>query len=691
MAVAASPEGDLERAFVGVSESLATGSEGISPEGLVLAYDMRTLTKENAVVDFSGSRNDGRIFGTEVVPGPFGPARRFQAPGDYVRLPHRRSLHLRGPLSIAAWLRFSQLGAHQHIVSYDDLYSLWIGEKNRFRFADTRANYYESEPDLVSVGEWCALVATFSGRPGTPLHGENISLFVNGRRAPGRAVGVWKPGRVVEGFVAKESHGGQFYLPFRGEIASLLLFRRSLSADEAWVFSNAGSRTEETPSGLAAPRPDIGGPMIGMPNPARVAGAEHAIGSRQPLSTNAPRVRITPRIVRIVNLLPPYRQRQHEILRDNPDMVFETWLMTRSERNRKWEVPLDPTVRVFRDVGIDLSHRDMFTVHFNPGMARELSRRPPGLVLLGGYEQPTCIFVGLLLDRMRVPFLVLSESVSLGDSPLGRRAPFLVRALLRRCAGVIVSGRTAMDHALALGVPEDRIFVASPSVDVSRFVPPTSAAMKKEIRDLLGLSAKTVCLYVGRLVPWKGIDDLLDAFSMLRPSDLGLHLQLVGDGPSRAAVESRVAADPILRGNVTLTGHVSEETLEKFYAAADIFVFPTRRDVWGLVLNEAMSAGLAVVASDGAAAARELIEDGTQGVVVPAGRPEALADALRRLHGDRGLRERMGIAARERILSGFTPRHQAQGIVRAVTATLMRLGRWENDGDDPRGALNLGQ
>src|SRR5207247_1977718 len=185
--------GRLGVTFAGVSEHLPTGSPEISRAGLVLAYDMRTLTPRGALKDLSGRGNDGTLMGTELVEGPFGLARGFRDASDYVGLPFDRKLHIRGPISLAAWVRFAQLGVHQHIVAYDDLYTLWIDENDRFRFSDTRGDAFESDPRVVPVGEWAALVATFSGRRGTPLDVRNISIYVNGARAPGRAFGVWNP------------------------------------------------------------------------------------------------------------------------------------------------------------------------------------------------------------------------------------------------------------------------------------------------------------------------------------------------------------------------------------------------------------------------------------------------------------------------------------------------------------------
>ena len=693
--------------FTGISERSPTGSPEISPQGLVLAYDMNTLTPRGGMRDLSGEGNDGRVIGTTSIPGPFGPARAFRTASDYIDLPPGKSLHLRGPVSIAVWVKFARLGVHQHLVSYDDLYTLWVRESDRFRFSDTQGDAFESDGRIVTPGEWHPIVASFSGGAGTDLDGGNIAVYLDGHAVPGRAIGTWNPGRPVEGYVGKESHAGrQFHIPFLGEIAAVLVFRRALTAGEALAF--ADTPTVRIASSQASPnapriRPlALGGnsPSLAAPHalltelqeepvdPGRRPRAERRIEislAPEPVSaghrhwlTALPRAGAgIPRVVRITNILPPYRHRTLELLQASPIVRFEQWLMAAAERNRRWSPPPGDSVRVFRDWGIDLSHRNMASVHFNPGMIRELRARPPDLVILGGYEQPTCLLTGLMLDGMGIPFLLSSEGIDLGDSPTGRWVPSLVRELVNRSAGIIVAGRASRQHMLDLGAHADRIFVAPNAVDVRRFGPAESEDERKSARRILGLPDRTVCLYVGRLTDDKGIRDLLDAFGAVRPEREGLHLVLVGDGPLRPVVERRLVQDPALRETVTLVGYAPEELLPEYYRAADMFLFPTRRDIWGLVLNEAMSAGLPVISSDGAAATLDLIDDGETGLTFPRGRSGDLEAAILRLHEDPGLRHRMGREARRRILGGFTPEDQAEGFLDAIMTTLKRLGHLE--------------
>lgn len=148
---------------------------------------------------------------------------------------------------------------------------------------------------------------------------------------------------------------------------------------------------------------------------------------------------------------------------------------------------------------------------------------------------------------------------------------------------------------------------------------------------------------VGRLVPQKGFDLLLEAFAAIAPAFPGWTLVIWGEGEERAALERQ--RDGLgLRDRVRLPG-VTERP-GTWVEDADVFVLSSRYEGWGIVLLEAMAAGLPSVAFDCEWGPREMVEDGVDGLLVPPGDAAALARALAVVLGDAGLRERLGAAAR---------------------------------------------
>jgi len=172
-------------------------------------------------------------------------------------------------------------------------------------------------------------------------------------------------------------------------------------------------------------------------------------------------------------------------------------------------------------------------------------------------------------------------------------------------------------------------------------------------------------MFAGRLAREKGVAVLLRAWRSSGLSAPSAALVLVGGGPIRA----RAAAT----GAALLEAPAEPARLRDLYAGSDIVVLPsipTRdfREPWGLVANEAFNQGVPVIATDAVgAAAGGLIEHERTGLVVPAGDDEALARALRRLHDDGALRERLGTAARAAVAS-YTHDAWAAGMARALAA-----------------------
>ena len=241
-----------------------------------------------------------------------------------------------------------------------------------------------------------------------------------------------------------------------------------------------------------------------------------------------------------------------------------------------------------------------------------------------------------LLTGRRVPWVVttLGGDVYALNDPISSR---LKRAVLRRSRAVTTMNEDMRARLVALGAPADATYVLPMGADVDAIRAAAAGSTRVPGR----------VLFVGRLVEKKGVAVLLDAATLLRDQP-GWSMEIVGDGPLRADLESRAAGLP-----VAFAGALGRSQLAAAYASADVVVFPSvpaaSGDQHGLLvaLLDAMAVGATIVASrmPGIDAA---ITDGESGVLVPPGDPRALADALRRLLDDAGLRERLGKAAAAR-------------------------------------------
>jgi len=160
-------------------------------------------------------------------------------------------------------------------------------------------------------------------------------------------------------------------------------------------------------------------------------------------------------------------------------------------------------------------------------------------------------------------------------------------------------------------------------------------------------------LFVGNCTPLKGLDHLIEALSLLR--DIHLRLDIVGDVSLEPRYYKRLARRAKALGvseRVTFHGAVSHEVLGHFYSRADIFTFPSLYEGYGIVLAEAMQAGLPIVATR-IGPVNEIVREGENALLVPPADSAALAGAIRRLADEPGLRDNFGRRSRE--LAGSLP------------------------------------
>jgi glycosyltransferase involved in cell wall biosynthesis len=261
--------------------------------------------------------------------------------------------------------------------------------------------------------------------------------------------------------------------------------------------------------------------------------------------------------------------------------------------------------------------------------------------------------------------LLWSESTALDARRGHRLVEFMKTRFLRLCRGFVVSGKSSFQYLKDLGIPEWQIFTAPNAVDIQLFSAVADAARRDavQVRTRHSLPARYF-LYVGRLVEAKGVFDLLETYAKLSEEIRAeVSLVFVGDGSARTKLMERASA--IAPGTILFPGFAHREQLAEFYGLADALIFPTHSDPWGLVVNEAMSCGLPVVATSVAGCTEDLVRDGWSGFVIPPRDPSSLAGAMAHLAVDSALRVEMGARGREKI-GEYSPEAWAQGLIDAT-------------------------
>jgi glycosyltransferase involved in cell wall biosynthesis len=238
--------------------------------------------------------------------------------------------------------------------------------------------------------------------------------------------------------------------------------------------------------------------------------------------------------------------------------------------------------------------------------------------------------------------------------------PFL-RRVLRRASRIVVSSPNLAEHAAELRDFRDKCVVVPFGIDTDRLQRTPAVA-----RIAAGIEQRFPgprILFVGRLVPYKGVDVLLRAMR-----DVNATALIAGDGPLRGALQQQ-ASDTRIGSRVHFLGHLSDEEVIAHFHACDLFVLPsvTRAETFGVVQLEAMACGKPVVSTNVPTGVPWVNRHGQTGLIVAPGDDRALANALNMLVTDTALRERMGASARQRVAAEFTADRMT-----ALTAALYR-------------------
>jgi len=261
--------------------------------------------------------------------------------------------------------------------------------------------------------------------------------------------------------------------------------------------------------------------------------------------------------------------------------------------------------------------------------AERALKREPGArwdAILATFAYPHGLAAKRLAERMGVPYLIKARGSDLHSLPASGARRELTAEALRGAAGVVAVSRNLADIALQLGAKPDGIRVLTNGIDAGAFQVLDRASARRE----LGLpeSGKYV-LFVGSLLPVKGIDVLVDAFLALRARNPALFAQaqllIAGEGPKRSWVVRRVAEEG-LGGSVKLLGQVGREKVARLMSATDLLALPSRNEGCPNVVLEALCCGTPVVAAR-VGAAPDLLDESC-GIIVPPEDPAQFAAAM---------------------------------------------------------------
>ncbi|MEP0916925.1 glycosyltransferase family 4 protein [Leptolyngbya sp. DQ-M1] len=337
--------------------------------------------------------------------------------------------------------------------------------------------------------------------------------------------------------------------------------------------------------------------------------------------------------------------------------------LARADQDYAWKAAVEqsdcPFITVIRDQPLQaITPNRLFQSVYNV-----LSQINPDVVAIAGYFQ-TGMLSALCWSRWhRKPAILLSASKEDDAARHGLKEQ-AKRLLVNQYQSALVGGQPQKRYLLKLGMPTQSVFTGYNVVGNDAFHPDRLRSLPNPIKAPFFLS-------INRFLEKKNLPNLITAYAAYAAqTSSSWDLVLCGDGELRPQIEQQIQALG-LSDRVHLPGFLQQDELLPYFAHANCFVHASQQEQWGLVINEAMAAGLPVLVSNRCGCFEDLVIEGVNGWGFDPDNVEQMQQLMSKISSDPQLAETMGNAALKHI-QNFSPRYFAQGLHQAVEYALKR-------------------
>ena len=375
----------------------------------------------------------------------------------------------------------------------------------------------------------------------------------------------------------------------------------------------------------------------------------------------------------IHNLLTPYIIPFFKELVKQKEYQFKFFLTSENKLNREQQKEIDNKFDylILPKFSINFPDQDEFSYFINPTFLYEIIKYKPDVIIAAGWDTFSYLLSFLYAKIFHKKFILWSGSTKYENNWRRIISRLLVRSLIKYSDALISYGTRAKKYLIQLRAKREKIFIAYNTVDIDFFIKAISllrkAEPKKQEREIKK-KKKTIILYIGQLIERKGIKDLIKAIEILKSKIANIVLLLVGDGIMKSEILNYLKKNQ-LEDTVRVMGNIKYNSLPEIYHLANIFVLPSREEVWGLVINEAMACGLPVITSNKTGASDDLVKQGENGFIFPARNYHILAQYLKTVIENPILARKMGENS-SRLIKSFNNRERARIFYTAINYVL---------------------
>ncbi len=330
----------------------------------------------------------------------------------------------------------------------------------------------------------------------------------------------------------------------------------------------------------------------------------------------------------------------------------------RQEEEYPWQVSLKDLPFKLVSIINDQSLEQVKLPRLLSGLFVALNHLQPDVVAIAGYARPEMLAALAWCKWHRKPAVLLSETTE-QDAPRHWLQESVKRWLLRGYGAALVGGSPHARYLIKLGMSPKAIFPGYDVVENKTFDP-------SQIRTLPLHLKRPYFLSINRFVLKKNLPRVLQAYTAYRQivGNRAWDLVLCGDGPLKPQIQSHII-EHSLQEQVHLPGFLQQNQLLPYFAHASGFIHASTQEQWGLVVNEAMAAGLPVVVSNRCGCFEDLVIEGINGFGFDPENTEQLTNLMIKVSSDAVDLEKMGSAALQHIQK-FLPDYFAQSLTKAI-------------------------
>ena len=332
--------------------------------------------------------------------------------------------------------------------------------------------------------------------------------------------------------------------------------------------------------------------------------------------------------------------------------------LSRHEKRYPWQAKLEnltlPIISVIKNSSIE----ETKVTHTIKQLLTILKQVNPTVLAISGYFNPSML-VALFWCRLRNKPTILFSETTESDFERVWWKEKIKSIIIKQFKSALVGGQPHKRYLIKLGMPAEAIFVGYDIVGNDTFNPQKIANLPRPLK-------RPFFLTVNRFVSKKNLSFIIDSYARYRKQAgvAAWDLVLCGDGELRPQIERQVT-ELNLQEVVHLPGFLQQEELLPYFAHAGCFVHGSTIEQWGLVVNEAMAAGLPVIVSNRCGCFEDLIIEGVNGFGFDPHNCQQLTNLMLTLSSDKCDRQKMGQAALNHI-QNFAPDRFASGLMQAV-------------------------